>query len=698
MNKKLYLKKVYSGILGKCIGVRLGAPVEPTVWSYDRIKEIYGEITGYVKDYKNFAADDDVNGPLFFIRALLDHETPLTAEKIGQTWLNYTREGIGFYWWGGEGISTEHTAYLNLKKGIPAPRSGSEKVNGKTLAEQIGGQIFIDTWGLVFPENPEKAAEYAAMAASVSHDGNGLHGAKFVASLISLAFTADMDRSIGDMIEEAFTFIPEDSEYTRVVKAVRDFHREHLEPGQWREALMFLHSFFGYDRYPGVCHIIPNSGVVALALYYGDGDFARTVEIAAMCGWDTDCNAGNVGTIVGVLKGPEGIPVKYRAPINDFHAASSIAGSLNIIDLPTAAKEVAILGLKASEDTVPETWEKGIFSDDIVLDFSLPGSTSGIRTSSSYLTPVIRNTGNGELLVVLDRLKKGEDVRIFYKPYYQREDFDDERYSPTFTPLVYPGQTMRVKGRIEKWEGKEIAVSPYVRDSANGSVISGHKTVYNGEGSIEIVWKLPEVTFAIDEAGLLFKQSNEDKYLGKLFLSSLEITGEKDFVIDFAEERKAFKGLSRCSLTGGSWELADGSLHVKTNDSFLLFAGPYYCYDYCVEASLIPVKGESHLVIFRAIGAERGYFFGFHGENKAVLIKRDHDNTILEEVDFPWKEGELYKLKVRITGDDILCIINGEEVLSYSDGEPFPYGMTGLGKLGAGKTIFKNIIFHETRK
>lgn len=119
MNSEEYLEKVYSGLLGKCIGVRLGAPVEPAVWSYERIKEVYGEIRRYVKDYRNFAADDDVNGPLFFIRSLLDHSMPLTAEKIGQTWLNYTREGKGFFWWGGEGISTEHTAFLNLKKEFP---------------------------------------------------------------------------------------------------------------------------------------------------------------------------------------------------------------------------------------------------------------------------------------------------------------------------------------------------------------------------------------------------------------------------------------------------------------------------------------------------------------------------------------------------------------------------------------------------
>ena len=38
----------------------------------------------------------------------------------------------------------------------------------------IGGQIFIDTWGLVSPGNPDQAARFAKEAASVTHGGNGI--------------------------------------------------------------------------------------------------------------------------------------------------------------------------------------------------------------------------------------------------------------------------------------------------------------------------------------------------------------------------------------------------------------------------------------------------------------------------------------------------------------------------------------------
>ena len=131
-----YLEKVYAGFLGMNMGIRLGAPVEPSFWTCEKIKEVYGNITGYVKDYKNFAADDDVNGPVFFLRALYDDakDRDLQAEDVGRAWLNYSREGIGMFWWGGYGVSTEHTVYLNLKKGYKVPLSGSERVNGKILS------------------------------------------------------------------------------------------------------------------------------------------------------------------------------------------------------------------------------------------------------------------------------------------------------------------------------------------------------------------------------------------------------------------------------------------------------------------------------------------------------------------------------------------------------------------------------------
>ena len=83
-----YVERVYAGFLGMNIGIRLGAPVEPALWSYERIERTYGDIRGYVKDYKHFAADDDANGPVFFLRALNDSHGEATPQAVAEAWLN----------------------------------------------------------------------------------------------------------------------------------------------------------------------------------------------------------------------------------------------------------------------------------------------------------------------------------------------------------------------------------------------------------------------------------------------------------------------------------------------------------------------------------------------------------------------------------------------------------------------------------
>ena len=92
-----YPEKLYAGWLGKIIGVRFGAQVEG--WEYDTIRKIYGELDGYVVEYNDFAADDDTNGPSFFIRALEDSKTgpSITAQDVGEALLNYAPYEHSFF-------------------------------------------------------------------------------------------------------------------------------------------------------------------------------------------------------------------------------------------------------------------------------------------------------------------------------------------------------------------------------------------------------------------------------------------------------------------------------------------------------------------------------------------------------------------------------------------------------------------------
>jgi len=336
-----YDEQVYAALLGKVIGVQYGAPIEG--WTDERIWQTYGELDGYVQHYHYFRPDDDLSGPLVFIRALEDF-TPteeLTPQEIGNTWLNYLGDGHCTLWWGGYGVSTEHTAYLNLANGIPAPRSGSIAQNGAVVAEQIGGQIFIDTWGLVCPNDPHKAARYARKAASVSHDGEGIYGGMFVAGIEAAAFG---EKSTLKLLEVGLSLIPADSTYAQVVRDVVGWSQRYVD---WRDCFARIKERYGYDKYGGGCHIIPNAAVIVMALAYSHDDFSRALHISNMAGWDTDCNVGNVGCIMGLVAGLAGIhgaETDWFADVNDHILASLILGSECVLDIPTAALTISNLG------------------------------------------------------------------------------------------------------------------------------------------------------------------------------------------------------------------------------------------------------------------------------------------------------------------------------------------------------------------
>ena len=696
MKEREVLERIYAGFIGMNAGIRLGAPVEPTVWSSERIERFYGDITSYVKPFRNFAADDDANGPVFFLRSLDDKEegVPLTAGDVAEAWLNYAREGIGMFWWGGYGVSTEHTAYLNLKNGVPAPLSGSEITNGKVLSEQIGGQIFVDTWGLINPGNPKAAAESAKIAASVSHDGEGLEGAAFVSAAIAEAFVSnDIER----IVDVALSFVSDGSIYKKVAEAVISFHKEN--PDSWRACLSMLQSEWGYDKYKGVCHIIPNAGVVVMSLLYGR-HFKRGIEIATMAGWDTDCNAGNVGTILGVMDGLDGLGEGYRAPINDMIVLSGVSGYLNVLDIPTYAKKLTAFAM-INMGIIP--------SDNINIDerhpsfdFSLPGSTHGLRLSDSILTKMRHVEGkgvdsSGALEILFDRMVRGQKSRIYYKSFWRREDFDDERYMPVFSPTVYPGENVEITFRFERFNGEGMIISPYVKDTFTKEIIYLGGSIYKDEDWHTISFTVPQLNGSFpEEVGIVLESNSPSKFrdFGVLYISSFSISGKSEYSIDFSRSTKEFASVLPFSHDHGAWEIVDGRMEEMSLSGAEAYTGNYFTSDVTVEGGVVPYRGESHLVGARIQGARRGYYGGIDEDGFSIIKKRHGKKTVIAHKKANWEYGREYGLTLSVIGDEITLSVDNEKQLTVKDDE-YKYGMVGYGELSGGRRAFCNMKIKE---
>lgn len=695
MNKML--ERIYSGFLGMNAGIRLGAPVEPAAWDFYRIAQFCGDIRGYVRDYKNFAADDDVNGPVYFLRGLLDNgvHNELTPQAVGEAWLNYARDGIGLYWWGGEGVSTEHTAYNNLKKGIPAPQSGSIEQNGIILAEQIGGQIFIDTWGLICLGDPHKAAQMATTAASVSHDGNGVYGAAFLAAGIAAAYTAN---SIDEILNAGMAEIPADSTYAAVVNAVRAFHKEN--PHDWRACMQFLIDNWGYDKYTGVCHIIPNAGVCVLAMLYGAGDFSRTIEIATMCGWDTDCNAGNIGTILGVYCGLEGIPAHYRDPMNDFIVLSGISGYLNNLDVPTYCKFLYQLHLalyNQEEDPAVKLPKGG----ELLFDFALPGSTHGLRLSNNLRFKKF-NGGDGMKLIV-DRVLPVDNCDVYYKPFYRRHDFDDERYKPVFSPTVYSGQTLKARLVPHYYpDGKNMSdgklfIRPYVLTAVRNERYDGTLQWLEEGQEVELEFRIPDTCGdCIAEIGFHIEASagTTIRCFAMLDLKEITITGKGDYHVATALCKEEFLQQTPFALNHGKWKTDGGVLLCSTEEPAQAYTGNYYATDVKLVSDVVACEGTC--VMARAAGARRYMAAGFLAEGKVGFRVHEAGNYTDYLADFAWKNGKSYHTEVQVVGNSVTLTLDGQAVLTAQIPNIAPYGMVGYAQETAGSGAWRDLHVTES--
>ncbi|MGG1516907.1 ADP-ribosylglycohydrolase family protein [Paenibacillus oryzisoli] len=699
-----YVEKVYAGWLAKVIGVRHGGLIEN--WTYERIERTFGEITEYLHEFINFAADDDTNGPIFFLRALEDYvcSREITDEQMGLTWLNYAPDGHGFYWWGGYGKSTEHTAYMNLKNGIMAPRSGSIAQNGVAVAEQIGGQIFIDVWGLVAPGNPELAAHLAEKIASVSHDGNGKYGGMFIAACIAAAFE---EQDIERIIDIGLSYIPKDCEYAQVTREVIRFYHEH--PSNWRDAFHYVKEHYGYDKYPGHCHIIPNSAVMILSLLYGEGDFSRTINICNMCGWDTDCNVANVATIMGVRGGIDCMDTKWRKPINDFLCCSSVIGSLNILDIPWCATYIAKLGYQLAGEEVPVRWA-GIFADErLSYHFEYPGSTHAFRLAHTDNLPVtgyidneagVSATGSRSLKVHFNNVQGGCAYRIYQQTYYRPADFNDSRYDPSFSPIVYPGQ--RVEATIQHPGPTEQRVSArlYVWDSNAEAFHYGDSVQLVAGEWTKLVYGIPSLSGAcIEHAGIELIPMDGKNAKGPslvCYVDHVAFSGKPAYEVDFAKERlEKWNGLhvevSQLTYLRGIWTLEDGELSGSYyGEPAEAYTGALDWRDYQFETVVVPKLGEHHRVNFRVQGGIRSYAVGFAPGGKLALYKNDNGYTKLAEADSAWELDAPAVVVVKAVGNRFEVAVDGEALLDVVDDDrPYLTGMIGFSNSEGSHTHYR---------
>ena len=648
-----YEEQVYAAVLGKIIGVYMGRPFEG--WSKERIQETWGQIDRYVnedRDVDLVVADDDITGTFTFVRALEDlgRFEDTTAEDFGRTWMNYLIEKKTILWWGGMGLSTEHTAYLRMKNGVKPPLSGSCAMNGQIVAEQIGAQIFIDAIGMCFPGQPERAATVAAEAARVSHDGEAVYAAQIVASMVAMAF---VEKDLNKVMDHCVTLIPADSLIAELHRNVRAWAQE---DGDWEKTFERIDKDYGYHKYGGNCHVIPNHAIMVMAWAYAPDNFHQSQIIINTAGWDTDCNAANVGSVMGIICGLDGInkDYDYQAPFADRVLMPTAEGSRGTSDALLEAHYIARMGRRCMDWPELEAPKNNAW-----LHFSQPGALHGFRVEGDAAVKLSNNARNA-LSIQSEQLADA----LISAPVLTRPEKRQGGYGVTGTPRLYAGYTVTAQvPRID--DG--VQVKMFARIAAHtidedvylvfGDAIEAGQDhmrldipetgerhvldfgfVVTGQGCVEIdaVDYIPTFSVSFIEKPLALSGTDIPAYV----LDIDRLMGK--FSDDREQQMRFIKSEGRGLVTTGTDDWKDYTVSARLNSHLSEYIG-----------LLARYQGQDRAIELRQQGDE------------LLIIEHYYGEQILARCASPvWAVNEFHELSITCSGTQVTGSLDGDEKLS----------------------------------
>lgn len=285
LSREQYRDRVEAVWTSQIIAVLLNWPFEhqtaSTLW-----------ITNFPKPYTTAPVDDDWYYEMVAVRGFEKYGISMTAQQLGEQW----KENACGSW------GSSEQARFNLNKGISAPDSGHPRYN--KLWFTIGPQFSADVYGALAPGLVNEAARMAREYGHVNGYAEAVDGAVFMAAMVSLAFVEQDTREI---VRKAARLIHRDSPYRQCLDMIIAM----AEAGKSFAEIADAVEDRWHIEYPATNNAVANGGLVALALWFGNGDFLKTMNLAAQAAdfTDADCNAANAASVLGAMHGMKALPV-----------------------------------------------------------------------------------------------------------------------------------------------------------------------------------------------------------------------------------------------------------------------------------------------------------------------------------------------------------------------------------------------------
>lgn len=327
MTQECFYEKVRACWLGKNIGGTLGGPLEGRMELLD--------IKGYTQSFVEPEENDDLDLQLVNLHCVEQYGGNVNCSLLSREWLEHVHFEYDEY---GHSLT-------NMRRGFGAPLSGWYN---NFFTDCMGAPIRSEIWAVICADMPDLAAFYAYHDASVDHaGGEGMYGEIFFAVLESMAFE-DQDKM--KLIHSALNYIPKDC---AVFQAVELLLKCFNDGKGWIEARQAIIDRFAGDNFT---YAPVNIAFTLIGWLYEDG-FTKQMLMTLDCGYDTDCTVATLGSLLGILYGPEYIesywtdPLGQRIitskPITGFDAPKTIC---ELTERSIAARNLVQAQLKNQKD------------------------------------------------------------------------------------------------------------------------------------------------------------------------------------------------------------------------------------------------------------------------------------------------------------------------------------------------------------
>ena len=315
-----YTDRAHATWVAQMAAVYLGFPFEHRTRSVRWLND-------YPRPYTHSIVDDDWYYEMSALRAFEKHGPGLTVQQLGEQWLA-DRCGA----WG-----SSREARLNMERGIHPPDCGHPRFNHSWWT--IGPQFSSEIYGLLAPGRPDLAARLARELGHINGYAEAVDGATFIAGMVSLAFVENNPQAI---VHHAATLVHPESPYRQCLDQIialadrgKSFVEiEHEVVERWTA------------EYPGTNNAVANGGIVALCVWFGEGDFLKTVNLACRATdyADADCNAANAAAVIGAMQGLQAIPKHLLDPLHD----RILGDKLGDVVLPHVDETISALGRRTA--------------------------------------------------------------------------------------------------------------------------------------------------------------------------------------------------------------------------------------------------------------------------------------------------------------------------------------------------------------